>query len=162
MGLRDREGLAAPRAEWTGAPIAISLWGMKHAGIQILLLVVVVVSLAACRPDASNDTGANNESEPASAATSVEIVGKRYDVNVGDAGYVPNRLEMKVGEPATLVFTRTTESQCGEAVVIPSLDLQRDLPVGQPVAIPFTPTKTGEVAFACGMNMMKGAIIVVE
>jgi plastocyanin domain-containing protein len=32
--------------------------------------------------------------------------------------------------------------------------------LNEPVAIEFTPAKTGEIAFACGMNMLHGTVLV--
>jgi plastocyanin domain-containing protein len=52
-----------------------------------------------------------------------------------------------------------TDETCATAVVFPSLKIRRDLPLKQPVAIDFTPS-TGEIQFACGMNMFKGTIVV--
>lgn len=45
-------------------------------------------------------------------------------------------------------------------VVFESLDIRRDLPLNQPVPIEFTPPRTGEIAFACGMNMLKGSVVI--
>ena len=124
---------------------------------SFLLVLILATSFVACDRQSATErpTAAVDES-------GIEIVGKRYDVRVEDTGYSPTELHMKVGEEATLVFTRLTESSCGETVVIPSIDVRRDLPLNKAVAIPFTPTTTGEIAFACGMSMMKGAILVVE
>jgi len=36
----------------------------------------------------------------------------------------------------------------------------RALPLNQAVDVEFTPTKGGEIAFACGMNMLKGVVVV--
>jgi plastocyanin domain-containing protein len=36
----------------------------------------------------------------------------------------------------------------------------RALPLNEPVTIEFTPEEAGEVAFACGMNMLKGVVVV--
>ena len=38
----------------------------------------------------------------------------------------------------------------------------RELPLNKPVDVEFTPTKTGEFGFACGMNMLKGKLVVQE
>jgi plastocyanin domain-containing protein len=32
--------------------------------------------------------------------------------------------------------------------------------LNEPVVIEFTPAKTGEIAFACGMNMLHGTVVV--
>jgi hypothetical protein len=64
------------------------------------------------------------------------------------------------GPPPRLTFVRTTDKTCGTEVVFPSLNVKRALPLNEPVVIEFTPAKTGDVAFACGMNMLKGVIVV--
>ena len=38
--------------------------------------------------------------------------------------------------------------------------IRRELPLNQPVDIEFTPSKTGNVDFVCGMNMLRGTIVV--
>jgi len=44
--------------------------------------------------------------------------------------------------------------------VFPSLNIKRALPLNQAVDIEFTPPESGDVAFACGMDMFKGAVVV--
>jgi plastocyanin domain-containing protein len=34
------------------------------------------------------------------------------------------------------------------------------LPLNDPVLIEFTPRRGGDVAFACGMNMLRGTVVV--
>ena len=59
-----------------------------------------------------------------------------------------------------MTFVRTTDKTCATEVVFPSLNITRALPLNQAVDIEFTPKRTGDVAFACGMNMLKGVIVV--
>ena len=54
-------------------------------------------------------------------------------------------------------FVRTTDKACGTEVVFPSLNIKRVLPLKEPVLIECTPAKAGELAFACGMNMLKAS-----
>ena len=82
-------------------------------------------------------------------------------VIVSEAGFEPASVALSAGAPARLTFLRTTEKTCGTEVVFPSLGITRALPLNQPVAIEFTPA-AGEIAFACGMNMLKGMVIVEE
>ena len=112
--------------------------------ISVALVLATVVFPLSCRESASRS--------PA--------YGGRVEVIVRDDGYAPNEIIATRGEELTLVFKRTTESPCGQAVVIPEHDIRRDLPLNQPVEIAFIPTKTGRLTFMCGMNRMKGAIIV--
>ena len=78
---------------------------------------------------------------------------------VTDSGYEPDKVSLRAGVPARLTFIRTSDKTCGTEVEFPSLGLKRSLPLNEPVVIEFTPT-AGEIAFACGMNMLKGAIVV--
>lgn len=81
-------------------------------------------------------------------------------VTVTDTGFDPERITLKGGVPARVTFTRTSDKTCATEVVFPSLNIRRDLPLNQPVAIEFTPAKMGEIAFACGMNMLRGSVVV--
>jgi plastocyanin domain-containing protein len=40
------------------------------------------------------------------------------------------------------------------------LNIKRALPLNQPVVIEFTPERNGDIAFACGMDMLKGVVVV--
>jgi hypothetical protein len=88
-----------------------------------------------------------------SAAQSVRI-------EVTENGFKPDRVSLRTGIAAQLTFVRTTDKTCGTEVVFPSLSLKRALPLNEPVVIDFTPARTGEVAFTCGMNMLKGVVVV--
>ena len=81
-------------------------------------------------------------------------------VVLDEQGYQPARVALKAGTPARLTFLRTTDKTCGTEIVFPSLAVKRALPLNQPVVIEFTPDRTGEIAFVCGMNMLKGTVVV--
>ena len=81
-------------------------------------------------------------------------------VTVSDTSFQPSRLALRAGIPARLTFTRTSEKTCATSVVFASLNIRRDLPLSQPVTIEFTPSRTGEIAFACGMNMLRGTLVI--
>jgi hypothetical protein len=81
-------------------------------------------------------------------------------VTVSDTSFDPSRLTLRAGVPARVTFTRTSEKTCATSVVFASLNIRKDLPLNQPVTIEFTPSRTREVAFACGMNMLRGTIVV--
>jgi plastocyanin domain-containing protein len=57
---------------------------------------------------------------------------------------------------------RRTDQTCATSVVIPEYKINRELPLNKEVVIEFTPVKSGEFAFACGMNMLKGKLVVQE
>jgi RND family efflux transporter MFP subunit len=92
-----------------------------------------------------------------SAATSN---GQLTKTLVTEQGFEPSKVNVRSGVTARLAFVRTTDKTCGTEVVFPSLNIKRALPLNETVVIEFTPPKTGEVAFACGMNMLKGVVVV--
>jgi RND family efflux transporter MFP subunit len=85
---------------------------------------------------------------------------QRETITVGDQGFSPAQVTLRAGTRVRLTFVRTSEQTCATEVVFPSLDIRRALPLNEPVAIEFTPTRAGEVAFACGMNMLRGTAVV--
>ncbi len=84
----------------------------------------------------------------------------RVEITVDADGYEPSEVPAEVGKPVTLVFTRTTDRGCGHELAIPSEDIERELPLGQPVAVTITPRETGEIRFTCGMDMYDGKVVV--
>ena len=79
---------------------------------------------------------------------------------VNAQGFEPSRVTLRAGTAARLTFVRTTDSTCGTEVVFPSLKIKRPLPLNEPVQVEFTPARTGDIAFTCGMNMLKGSVVV--
>ncbi len=81
-------------------------------------------------------------------------------VTVSEAGYEPSRIEVKQNQSVKLAFYRKDANNCGGEVVFPKLGLRKKLPVGETVVVEVTPKESGELGFACGMNMMRGALVV--
>ena len=84
---------------------------------------------------------------------------KELHVKVDAIGYHPDELHAPAGKPVRLIVTRTTDEGCGQELVVPSLKLKRDLPLNQPVTLDLTMPSSGKLAFTCGMDMMRGAIV---
>jgi plastocyanin domain-containing protein len=80
-------------------------------------------------------------------------------VTVDAAGYHPSEAKAKAGKPVRLEFTRTTDEGCGQQLVFPALDIKKDLPLNQPVAVDVTMPESGKLAFACGMDMYRGSVV---
>jgi plastocyanin domain-containing protein len=74
--------------------------------------------------------------------------------------YSPDRIVVKKGKPVRLLFNREDDSECTAQVVIPDLKVKQDLAVKKETAVEFVPEKEGEFTFACGMDMMKGNLVV--
>jgi plastocyanin domain-containing protein len=85
---------------------------------------------------------------------------RTIELAVTSKGFEPEKVEVKKGEPVHLVVTRKTEVTCATEIVIKSLGIKKELPLNKPVAIDFTPQKSGEIAYACGMDMVGGTLLV--
>ena len=75
-------------------------------------------------------------------------------------GYSPDVIVVKKDTPVRLNFYRDETSSCSEQVVFGDFGIAKDLPAFKTTPIEFTPDKTGEFTFACGMNMLRGKLIV--
>lgn len=81
-------------------------------------------------------------------------------ITLTDKGYQPTSLKLRRGVLARVTFIRKIEETCGKAIAVPEYDIRRDLPLNEPVVVEFTPNKTGEFNFTCGMGMLRGTLIV--
>ncbi len=98
--------------------------------------------------------GAAQEATPPAASADGRVV-----MTVDGAGFHPDRIHARVGQPITLSITRTTNETCGTEIVIPSERIRQDLPLNQTIEVTLTPDVAGEIQFACGMDMLKGTIL---
>jgi hypothetical protein len=86
---------------------------------------------------------------------------QRAAIEVTSSGYTPATIRLERGLPAELVFTRTTASGCTAEVHIPEVGVAKTaLPQGEAVTVLFTPGTSGAFAFLCGMDMLRGTLIV--
>lgn len=98
----------------------------------------------------------------ADAAAAENIPPDATRIIVSEAGYQPAVIPVKKGRPVRLAFYRADANNCGGEVVFPEQNIRKKLPVGKTVLIEFTPAKSGEIGFACGMDMLRGKLIVSE
>ena len=96
----------------------------------------------------------------AAPGTALAASARRIEITVTDKGFEPDRIGVKKGEPLELVVTRTTNDTCAKRIVIPDAKLKAALPLNQAVTLNVTPTKSGEMKYACGMDMVSGLLIV--
>lgn len=106
-----------------------------------------------------------NPTRPATAPTTVPTGDQSkpspgVTVKVTEKGFEPDQVTVPKGAPSVRVtFVRTTDATCAKEVIVPSQKIRRELPLNEPVTITVS-TQSGEVAFACSMNMFKGVIVV--
>ena len=94
-------------------------------------------------------------------ARQAELVGQVQQVQVlVKGGYAPNLIRVRQSVPLRIVFDRQEGGDCTSRVVFPDFAVNRSLPTMAKTAVEFTPDKSGQFGFACGMNMVHGTLVV--
>ncbi len=87
----------------------------------------------------------------------------RVEISITPKGFSPDHVTVKKDQPVVLAFTRKTDKTCAKAVVLDLGDgkkVTKDLPLDKTVEISATFAKTGELGYACGMDMVHGVLTV--
>jgi plastocyanin domain-containing protein len=75
-------------------------------------------------------------------------------------GYTPDTIVVQAGQPVRLQFYRDETADCSERIVFEDFGIDTALPAFQTTTVEFTPPDAGEFRFRCGMNMLKGLLVV--
>ena len=97
-------------------------------------------------------------SNPAVAATESDGVQEIRVIVKG--GYTPDTIVVEADKPVRLQFYRDETADCSERLVFETFGIDVALPAFQTTPVEFTPTAAGEYPFRCGMNMLKGVVVV--
>jgi plastocyanin domain-containing protein len=123
--------------------------------IRALVVSLACFAAVGCHKDQDKD----KPPAPAAAAAKAGADGiRRIAVSATADGYTPDKIPGQPGEKLMLVFTRTVDASCLAQLKTPDGKLV-DLPMNQPVEVAVTVPATGEVGFACGMDMFHGVVV---
>lgn len=119
--------------------------------VRPLLVVSAISAVVAC-----------SKSEAAKEAAPVAAPAEPGTTNViaDSKGFTPNSIQLKKGEVAKLVFTRTTDETCARDIVFPDLKINQPLPLNQPVKLEIPTDEARTLTFQCGMGMYKSSVVV--
>src|SRR6266571_7559807 len=94
-------------------------------------------------------------------ARAAELAGgvQRVQVTV-KGGYRPDVIRARQGVPLELTFDRQESGDCTSRVVFPDLAASAALPAYERTTVRLDPARAGSFGFACGMNMIHGALVV--
>jgi plastocyanin domain-containing protein len=123
--------------------------------------LVIAVALFGCKKDEAPKQApqAKLMGTVATGVTTSPADGtRRVPIEVNKEGYTPDKIPGKPGEKLDLVFTRTFEAECISQVKTPDGKMV-DLPMNKPVEVAVIVPQTGELGFACGMDMFHGVIV---
>ncbi len=85
---------------------------------------------------------------------------RTVEMVVTSAGFEPARVKVSKGEKVRLLVTRKTDRTCATEIVIAEHGINAKLPLDKTVAVEFTPQKSGEIKYACGMGHVSGIVFV--
>ncbi len=131
-----------------------------------LLAPLAAVALAVAAPALAQHDGhggdmhAQKDPGGAIAEGTVKNGVRTFQMQVTEDGFVPSRVKAKKGEKVRFVITRKTDRTCAKEIVIKELGINQPLPLEKPVTVEFTPKKSGELKYACGMDMITGVVFV--
>lgn len=119
--------------------------------IAILTALIITTSLSA-------EAGAQTRRGRRAKAHTAKV--QSASVDLTERGYEPSSIRLRRGVPARVTFTRKVSATCATEVMLPEYGVRRALPLGEPVVVGFTPQKTGDFTFSCGMGMLRGSVVV--
>lgn len=125
---------------------------VKLVGVWGLGSLSLVASVGQAATKASPSEGRTAKAAPA----------RVIEIAVTEQGFEPTPITLKKGEPVKLVLTRKTDHTCAKAVVFPDFKIEKELPLGQPVEVAFTPKKAGTLTYGCTMGQMIAGTLKVE
>ena len=100
------------------------------------------------------------EEEKAVDLKNAKIPEGALKIVVSENGFTPQEISFKQGQPLKLAFYRADAKNCGGEIVFKDLKIKKKLPVGKVILVDVPTDNTGEISFVCGMDMMKGKIVV--
>lgn len=125
------------------------------------LLFLLPALLLGCKsePQAAEPVAAPKAQAAAPTPTPTNEAGQ-IEIEANAKGFTPSKIWVEEGKPVKLLFTRTVEKTCMDGVVFPALGIEKELAVGEPVEIEFTPEAAGDIRFQCPMGHGKSSVVV--
>lgn len=139
---------------------------LKFSGILVVILGLIMGNrgLALAGVGVSNVNTVSQSISSAKGNASEANIGKAtiengvqvIRMNANNSGYAPNAFYVQKGIPVKWIITGSQITSCNNAIVVPSLNIQKTLKAGENI-IEFTP-KDGDINFSCWMGMIRGVI----
>lgn len=124
----------------------------RVSGVWRMALVAAVFAVAGCGGQKAGGAAAGGAATGSAAPGEVAI-------EVTEAGFVPAIAEVPKGQAVTLVMTRKTTQTCATEMVFAANGEKHALPLNQAVRIELPADHADTLAYACGMDMIKGQIV---
>lgn len=125
----------------------------KFNFLMVVPVIVVLILITALLLK-GNNASKRSENSP-TTPNPVVIEGEKQIVNIiARSGYSPREVSAKAGVPTILKITSDNAYGCERAFTIPSLDIERTLPINGEETFDIGTFKAGDSLFAsCSMGM---------
>lgn len=130
---------------------------IKFSKLFTVLAFFAGIALFGTACEKHNHETQTNAEQP---SITVENFAAPLKITVSKNGFEPKSIGVKKGQTVKLAFIRTDAENCGEEIVFPKQNIKKPLPLNESVPVEFTASETGEIAFTCGMDMLRGKILV--
>jgi hypothetical protein len=140
----------------------------RNLALPLVLALALVAGVARAQhagmTAAEHDQAQQRSASPLAAAGIAEGTVKNgvrtVEMTVTQEGFEPSKVKALKGEKLRLVVTRKTDKTCATEIVIPGYGINQKLPLDKAVTVELTPKASGEIKYACGMDMITGVILV--
>ena len=127
-------------------------------GIDMRKLAIVLLAFVLLGACAKQEQPAAQQQPAPAAQASAETV-QEHTIDVAGT-FTPASVTLKAGQPARLHFRRGDEATCADEIVIPDLGVRKKIAANETVTIDVPAQQARTLNFACGMDMMKGTVVV--
>ena len=130
--------------------------------MKSLIIIVLSLALVACgnepqtaeQPEEPTAAPAQETASPVAQAAAheqtIEVAGEFTPASIAIPGNTPMRLH----------FRRSDKPTCADEIVLPELNQRKKIAANETVTFELPPQPARTFTFACGMNMMKGTVVV--
>ncbi|TDC85813.1 cupredoxin domain-containing protein [Micromonospora sp. KC606] len=87
---------------------------------------------------------------------------QRVVITAVEGAYQPRNLDIQAGLPTTLIVRSDRAQGCVRSFVIPSLGVEKILPVNGDTVIDLGVLNPGRLAYSCGMGMYTGRLNITD
>ena len=129
---------------------------IRFAGAGVILLGILNVQYGLVLTGSGMSAGGRSPANAVAVDNGTTSAGERQQISMKIVGfdYRPNRFTVRQGMPVTWVVDGSQAEGCGRMLLAPGLGIRKLLAENSTTIITFTPDRTGEFAFNCGMGMM--------
>lgn len=126
--------------------------------MAILLAAAVAIGCGSEQRDAGIPAAAPADTVSVSTAASTSTA-VEHTIDVAGT-FSPAAITIPPNTPARLHFRRGSDPTCADEIVFPDLGIRKTLAANETVTVEIAAQQARTLSFACGMNMMKGSLVV--